>query len=112
MQTAVDLLITDFRMPEMDGRVPRPRAARPRPGVTGALRFGLPGRAVGLARTEHFLAKPFSRYELLGTVRKVLDAPALISRGCRAFSNPLRSGAYCCRSDRRRPEAMTDSLVA
>jgi len=71
---AVDLLITDIRMPEMDGDA----LVRELRGRAPALRVlcvsGYPGRAAELASTEHFLAKPFSRYELLGSVRKVLDS--------------------------------------
>ncbi|MEO7271421.1 MAG: response regulator [Vicinamibacterales bacterium] len=69
---AVDLLITDVRMPEMDGaslvRELRDRA----PALRVLCVSGYPGAAVDLTRTEHFLAKPFSKYELLATVRKVL----------------------------------------
>ena len=71
---AVDLLITDIRMPEMDGE----SLVRELRGRAPALRVlcvsGYPGSAVDLAHTEHFLAKPFSKKELLGSVRKVLDA--------------------------------------
>jgi len=71
---AIDLLITDLRMPEMDGES-LVRALRGRdPELRVLCVSGYPGRASGLASTEHFLAKPFSRYELLGTVRKVLDS--------------------------------------
>ena len=71
---AIDLLITDLRMPEMDGES-LVRALRGRdPDLRVLCVSGYPGLASGLASTEHFLAKPFSRYELLGTVRKVLDS--------------------------------------
>jgi len=71
---AVDLLITDLRMPEMDGES-LVRALRDRaPALRVLCVSGYPGRAADLASTEHYLAKPFSRYELLGTVRKVLDS--------------------------------------
>jgi two-component system cell cycle sensor histidine kinase/response regulator CckA len=70
---AVDLLITDLRMPEMDGqslvRELRDRA----PALRVLCVSGYPGSAIDLTLTEHFLAKPFSKYELLLTVRKVLD---------------------------------------
>ena len=69
---AVDLLITDVRMPEMDGpsliRELRARA----PGLRVLCVSGYPGSAVDLTHTEHFLAKPFSKYQLLATVRRVL----------------------------------------
>jgi len=70
---AVDLLITDVRMPEMDGqslvRELRDRA----PALRVLCVSGYPGSAVELTNREHFLAKPFSKYELLDIVRKVLD---------------------------------------
>jgi two-component system cell cycle sensor histidine kinase/response regulator CckA len=71
--SSVDLLITDLRMPEMDGqslvRELRDRA----PALRVLCVSGYPGSAVELTHTEHFLAKPFSKYELLRTVRQVLD---------------------------------------
>jgi len=67
----VDVLLTDLRMPELDGRalVARLRAERPDlPVVLMSGYAGADGDAAFLER-EIFLAKPFSTESLLGRVR-------------------------------------------
>jgi len=67
---SIDLLITDMRMPYMGGAelIRQLRSRQPTlkllsiSGYTGDTEFG-----------EDFLAKPFSRDELLAKVREVLD---------------------------------------
>jgi two-component system cell cycle sensor histidine kinase/response regulator CckA len=75
-EAAIDLLVTDLRMPQMDGselvRLLRARA----PNLKVICVSGYPGTGVDLSLTEHYLAKPFSKADLLNKVREVLDAPA------------------------------------
>jgi two-component system cell cycle sensor histidine kinase/response regulator CckA len=75
-ETTIDLLVTDLRMPQMDGtelvRLLRARA----PNLKVICVSGYPGTGVDLSLTEHYLAKPFSKADLLNKVREVLDAPA------------------------------------
>ena len=75
-EPAIDLLLTDLRMPQMDGtelvRLLRARA----PNLKVICVSGYPGTGADLSLTEHFLAKPFSKTDLLNKVREVLDAPA------------------------------------
>lgn len=69
----VDLLLTDIRMPFIDGRalIDALRARRP---TLKVLAFsGYPGHAL---MDVEFLAKPFTRDELLDAVRAVLEGSA------------------------------------
>jgi two-component system cell cycle sensor histidine kinase/response regulator CckA len=72
--SSIDLLLTDMRMPYMGGAELAQRLS------AGAGRFrllyisGYPGTP-DAEHTEDFLAKPFSREELLKKVRQVLDRP-------------------------------------
>lgn len=70
---AVDLLITDLRMPEMDGESLVRQLRHRAPGLRVLCVSGFPGTSAGVTNSEHFLAKPFSKYELLGKVRKILE---------------------------------------
>jgi two-component system cell cycle sensor histidine kinase/response regulator CckA len=73
---SVDLLLTDLRMPQMDG-IELVRQLRARaPGLRVICVSGYPGSGVDLTITEHYLAKPFSKADLLDKVRQVLDSPA------------------------------------
>ena len=77
---AVDLLLTDVRMPEMGGLelVAALRAERPTLPVvvmSGYSDVGAPGN------TEWFLEKPFSREALLRCVRKALDGERPAAEG-------------------------------
>ncbi len=69
---SIDLLVTDLRMPLMGGAdlVKQLRAAAPALKVICV--SGYPG-ARDPAITRHFLAKPFSRAELLDKVREALE---------------------------------------
>jgi two-component system cell cycle sensor histidine kinase/response regulator CckA len=68
----IDLLLTDMRMPYMGGG----ELAQVLRGRRQTLKLicisGYPG-AVETELTEDFLAKPFSREDLLAKVREVLD---------------------------------------
>jgi CheY-like chemotaxis protein len=70
---SIDLLLTDLRMPLMGGDdlVRQLRAAAP--GLKVICVSGYPGARTDPAITRHFLAKPFSRAELLDKVREVLE---------------------------------------
>jgi two-component system cell cycle sensor histidine kinase/response regulator CckA len=74
-ETAIDLLVTDLRMPQMDGaeliRLLRARA----PHLKVICVSGYPGAGIDLNVTGHYLAKPFSKADLLNKVREVLDGP-------------------------------------
>jgi two-component system cell cycle sensor histidine kinase/response regulator CckA len=74
-ETAIDLLVTDLRMPQMDGaeliRLLRARA----PHLKVICVSGYPGTGIDLNVTGHYLAKPFSKADLLNKVREVLDGP-------------------------------------
>ena len=72
--SSIDLLLTDMRMPYMGGA----ELAKQLRGRKSDLKLicisghpGSPGHEV----TEDFLAKPFSREEMLRKVRDVLDRP-------------------------------------
>jgi two-component system, cell cycle sensor histidine kinase and response regulator CckA len=75
-EAAIDLLVTDLRMPQMDGaelvRLLRARA----PTLKVICVSGYPGTGIDLTVTGHYLAKPFSKADLLSKVREVLDGPA------------------------------------
>jgi two-component system, cell cycle sensor histidine kinase and response regulator CckA len=75
-EAAIDLLVTDLRMPQMDGaelvRLLRARA----PTLKVICVSGYPGTGIDLTVTGHYLAKPFSKADLLNKVREVLDGPA------------------------------------
>ena len=70
----IDLLVTDLRMPQMDGtelvRLLRARA----PHLKVLCVSGYPGTGTDLLVTEHYLGKPFSKSDLLKKVRLVLDS--------------------------------------
>ena len=70
----VDLLLTDMRMPFMGGGE-RARQLRTRRG--GLKLLCISGYAGGneLEFSDDFLAKPFSREQLLAKVREILDRP-------------------------------------
>ncbi|HET7216534.1 MAG TPA: response regulator [Vicinamibacterales bacterium] len=72
--SAIDLLLTDMRMPYMGGA----ELAKELRGRKQSLKLicisGYPGTA-GNEVTQDFLAKPFSRDEMLRKIRDVLDRP-------------------------------------
>jgi two-component system, cell cycle sensor histidine kinase and response regulator CckA len=72
--SAIDLLLTDMRMPYMGGA----ELAKELRGRKNDLKLicisGYPGSAATELTTD-FLAKPFSRDEMLRKVRDVLDRP-------------------------------------
>jgi two-component system cell cycle sensor histidine kinase/response regulator CckA len=71
----IDLLVTDLRMPQMDGtelvRLLRARA----PTLRVLCVSGYPGTGADMTVTEHYLGKPFSKSDLLQKIREVLDSP-------------------------------------
>ena len=71
----IDLLLTDMRMPSMNGA----ELAHHLRGRRGTLKLicisGYPG-GLDPDLAADFLAKPFSRDELLSKVREVLDRPS------------------------------------
>jgi DNA-binding response OmpR family regulator len=69
---AIDLLLTDMRMPYMGG-AELAQELRSRKNTLKLICIsGYPG-ALGTAETTDFLAKPFSREEMLNKIREVLD---------------------------------------
>jgi two-component system cell cycle sensor histidine kinase/response regulator CckA len=71
---AIDLLLTDIRMPEMSGvELVRLLSARA-PDLKVICISGYPGAETDPVITRHYLAKPFSRADLLAKVREVLGA--------------------------------------
>jgi len=77
-KTAFDLLLTDIRMPIMDGIALALAAARDRPDLTILLMTGYADqreRAHGLDALIHdVIAKPFSLAEIRGAVAEALAA--------------------------------------
>jgi two-component system cell cycle sensor histidine kinase/response regulator CckA len=69
---AVDLLLTDMRMPYMGGAELMQQLRARRKTLKLICISGYPG-ASEIELTTDFLAKPFSRDELLAKVREVLD---------------------------------------
>jgi two-component system cell cycle sensor histidine kinase/response regulator CckA len=69
---AIDLLLTDMRMPYMGGAE---LAGELRARKSGLKLICISGYPASPALTEDFLAKPFSRDEMLRKVRDVLDRP-------------------------------------
>ena len=72
--TEVDLLLTDMRMPFMGGAELAKELRSRKTGLKLICISGYPGSLQTLDITD-FLAKPFSRDEMLRKVRDVLDRP-------------------------------------
>ena len=70
----VDLLLTDMRMPVMGGAELAKELRSRNTGLKRICISGYPGSLQTLDTTD-FLAKPFSRDEMLRKVRDVLDRP-------------------------------------
>lgn len=70
----IDLLLTDMRMPFMGGAELTQHLRARRQTLKLICISGYPGAGEGIA-AEDFLAKPFSRDDLLTKVREVLDRP-------------------------------------
>jgi CheY-like chemotaxis protein len=68
----IDLLLTDMRMPYMGGAELAQHLRARRQGLKLICISGYPG-TVNEELTRDFLAKPFSRDDLLAKVREVLD---------------------------------------
>ncbi len=69
---SIDLLLTDMRMPYMGGAELAQHLRARRRTLKLLCVSGYPGGA-DIERTSDFLAKPFSRDDLLAKVREVLD---------------------------------------
>jgi two-component system, cell cycle sensor histidine kinase and response regulator CckA len=69
----VDLLVTDVRMPQMDGAELVRQLRSRTPDLKVLCISGFPGSGSDITVTEHYLAKPFSKVDLLDKVRYVLD---------------------------------------
>ena len=77
-ERGVDLLLTDVVMPEVDGRVLSARLEEICPGSRTLFMSGHPDRGQPGATHDDLpegrvIAKPFTRGELLSTIRAVLD---------------------------------------
>lgn len=70
----IDLLLTDMRMPYMGGAELAQELRQRKTGLKLICISGYPG-SLATADTADFLAKPFSRDEMLKKVREVLDRP-------------------------------------
>ncbi len=77
---AIDLLLTDVIMPEMNGRELRERIAETRPGLRCLYMSGYTADVIAghgmLDEGTEFIPKPFSLQELAARVREVLDRKA------------------------------------
>jgi two-component system, cell cycle sensor histidine kinase and response regulator CckA len=71
-EAGIDLLLTDMRMPYMGGAELAQHLRARRQGLKLICISGYPGES---SAQYDFLAKPFSRDELLSKVREVLDRP-------------------------------------
>lgn len=87
LDEAPDLLITDLRMPEMDGLelLRRVRSRLPQLPVIVLTAFGSIDRAVEAIRkgAADFLAKPFEKEEILHAVRRALQVADLLEENRR-----------------------------
>jgi PAS domain S-box-containing protein len=83
LPAAIDLLITDVVLPEMNGRALAERLAEIQPGLRVLFMSGYTDDAVvrrGVLRREtHFLQKPFRPPDLLQKVREALDASGTVT---------------------------------
>ena len=70
--SAIDLLLTDMRMPYMGGAELARELRSRKSGLKLICISGYPG-AMSTAEATDFLAKPFSRDEMLSKIREVLD---------------------------------------
>jgi CheY-like chemotaxis protein len=75
---AIDLLITDVVLPEMNGRALAERLAKSQPDLKVLFMSGYTDDAVvrrGVLHQEtHFIQKPFRPSQLLRKIREILDA--------------------------------------
>jgi CheY-like chemotaxis protein len=72
----IDLVLTDLRMPIMDGRALAAALARSRPDLPIVFMSGFTAQLIELRTVSpdlDFLAKPFRNHELLATLRGRLD---------------------------------------
>jgi two-component system probable response regulator PhcQ len=81
-ETAYDVVISDFRMPEMDGVAVLRRMRELQPDCARIILSGytdLNGliAAINEARIDRFIAKPWSDFELVSTLAQVLEIRAL-----------------------------------
>jgi CheY-like chemotaxis protein len=80
--TAINLLLTDVVMPEMNGRVLAERLVDLRPNLRVLYMSGHTGTAlIAPNNGSQLVQKPFSHGVLAAKVREVLDAPALAAVG-------------------------------
>jgi len=95
-QHLVDLILTDFRMPDMDGLAVLSAARQINPEVEVIIitAHGSVGGAVDAMREGacHYLTKPIDLDELDGVVRRALERHHLISEN-RMLKEQLREGA-------------------
>jgi PAS domain S-box-containing protein len=87
-QGALDLMITDVVMPEMNGRQLWEQVLRERPGIRCLFMSGYTADAIAhhgiLDEGFHFLQKPFTLASLATKTRQVLDSPPTASPSVRS----------------------------
>lgn len=72
---AVDVVLTDVRMPELDGRELAARLRAERPSLPVVLMSGYASEEAAAAGLP-FVAKPFATADLLRAVREAIDGGA------------------------------------
>ena len=69
----IDLVLTDYVMPEMNGRVMMERILKLRPQLRCIYASGFSTDHVQLSKEEHFIQKPYDLIKLSGYIKRVIN---------------------------------------